>query len=90
MMEFKVLEETKNRIIFQLSGETHTFCNLLKQELQQLKGVQIATYKITHPMIGIPEFLVETKGAEIRKVLKEALTNLHKKVNDFQKEIASL
>lgn len=89
-MEFIVLEENKNKIIFQLKGETHTFCNALKQELLRVKGVTIATYKIDHPLIGIPEFLFETKGIEPRKALKEALKNLAKKAEDFKKEVKGL
>ena len=32
-MEIQVIEEKKNKIVFELDGTTHTFCNLLKQEL---------------------------------------------------------
>lgn len=89
-MEFTILEEDKNKISFQLKGETHTFCNALKQELLRVKGVTIATYKIDHPLIGVPEFLFETKGIEPRKALKEALKNLAKKAEDFKKEVKGL
>jgi DNA-directed RNA polymerase subunit L len=89
-MEFKAIEESKTKLFFQLKGETHTFCNALKHELQQIKGVTLATYKISHPLIGVPEFLLETKGIEPRKALKEALANLKKKTKEFQKEVASL
>lgn len=89
-MQFTVLEENKERISFKLSGETHTFCNALKHELQQLKGVCIATYRIGHPLVGVPEFLLETKGMEPRKALKEALKNLKKKTEDFKKEVGKL
>ena len=89
-MEFVVSEENKNGISFQLLGETHTFCNALKHELQQVKGVTLATYKIEHPLVGLPEFLVETKGIEPRKALKEALKNMKKKTEDFKKEVGKL
>lgn len=89
-MEFKVLEESKARLTFQLAGETHTLCNALKQELLNVKGVTIATYRINHPLIGTPEILLETKGIEPRKALKEALASLKKKAKEFQKEVASL
>ena len=89
-MEITILEESKNRIIFQLKGETHTFCNIIKQELLNVKGVTIATYKIDHPLIGVPEFLFETKGIEPRKALKEALKNIVKKAEDFKKEVKGL
>ena len=89
-MEFTVLEESKTKIVFTLRGETHTFCNALKYELQQVKGVTIATYKIDHPLVGIPQFMVETKGIEPRKAMKEALKSLKKQAQDFEKEIGKL
>ncbi len=89
-MEFTVLEETKDKLSFTLKGETHTFSNALKKELQEIKGVTVATYKIDHPLVGIPEFLIETKGLEARKALKEALKSLKKKAEEFKKEVGKL
>ena len=89
-MEFIVLEESKDKLVFQLKGESHTFCNALKEALHQVKGVEIATYKIDHPLIGIPKFLIETKGVEPKKALKEALKGLKKKAEEFKKEIQKL
>ncbi len=89
-MEFNVIEETKNRLVFQLKGETHTFCNALKHELQQVKGVTAATYRIDHPLVGVPQFLLETKGIEPRKALKEASKALKKKAEEFKKEVGKL
>lgn len=89
-MEFLPLEETKNKLVFQLKGETHTFCNALKHELLNVKGVEIATYRIDHPLIGVPQFLLETKGIEPRKAIKEALAALKKKAQQFQKEVGKL
>ena len=86
-MEFKVLEETKTKLVFELKGETHSFCNALKQELLDVKGVTLATYRIDHPLVGVPKFHLETKGLEPRKAIKEALKNLKKKVEDFEKEV---
>ncbi|MBS3127198.1 DNA-directed RNA polymerase subunit L [Candidatus Woesearchaeota archaeon] len=89
-MELTILEESKTRLVFTLKGETHTFCNALKEELLNVKGVAIATYRITHPLIGVPEFLIETSGTEPRKALKEALKALKKKMQEFEKEVADL
>ncbi|MBS3124473.1 DNA-directed RNA polymerase subunit L [Candidatus Woesearchaeota archaeon] len=89
-MEFKVIEESKHQLVFQLKGETHTFCNALKNELVAVKGVVIATYRIDHPLVGVPQFLVETKGIAPRDALKDALKALKKKAVDFQKEVKGL
>ena len=89
-MEFNVLEESKNKIVFELRGETHTFSNLLKEELKKVKGVTLATYRIDHPLVGIPQFLIETKGTEPRKAIKEALKNVKALAKDFQKKVNKL
>tara|TARA_Y100000310_G_C20379027_1_gene667147 strand:+ start:210 stop:479 length:270 start_codon:yes stop_codon:yes gene_type:complete len=89
-MEFKVLEESKTKLVFQLIGETHTFCNLLKNELQNVKGVEIATYRIDHPLVGVPQFLIETKGVEPKKALQSALKAIKKNAEEFKKEAAKL
>ena len=89
-MEFKVLEETHEKLVFQLKGETHTFCNALKNELLKIKGVTIATYRVDHPLIAIPQFLIQTKGIEPRKAIKEALKNLRKKSEEFKASVSDL
>ena len=89
-MEFNVLEESKTKLVFELRGETHTFCNVLKDELRKMKGVEIATYRIDHPLVGIPQFLIETKGVEPRKALQTALKILKKKAEEFKKETKKL
>lgn len=61
-MEVKIIESEANRLVFQLIGADHTFCNTLKKELIAVSGVEIATYAIEHPQIGIPKILIETKG----------------------------
>ncbi len=90
-MEFKVLEETKEKLVFELKGESHTFCNILKQELLRNKNVTLATYRVDHPLVGVPRFNLETKkGTEPRKALKEALENIKKKAKEFEKEAGKL
>ena len=83
-MELEIIEEKKNRIVLKIKGETHTFCNALKKALLDDKHVKIATYKIDHPLIGIPEMIVETDGKDPKKALKEASDRLSKIFNKFK------
>ena len=84
-MEIRVIEESKNKIVFELKGENNTFCNALKDMLLNEKEVSIASYKIEHPLIGEPEFIIETKGKEPKKVLEIAAKNLQKELASFRK-----
>ena len=87
-MELKILENKKSRMVFELKGEDHTFCNALKEELLKNKNIDIATYAITHPLVRIPKFIIETKGSETPKeALNFAIISLKKKNADFLKLI---
>lgn len=89
-MELNVLEESKKRMVFELKGETHSFCNALKESLWKIKGVEVASYRIEHPLIGVPKFLIETKGIEPREALKNAIAELKKTGKEFKKEVSKL
>ena len=83
-MEFTIVEDKKNKMIFELKGETHTFCNILKEELLQDKNVKIASYDLTHPLVGVPRFLLETKGIETKKALLDAAKRVGARADNFK------
>jgi len=82
-MEVVVLEKTKKRLVFELHGMDNTFCNVLKKELQYDEDVSIATYAIKHPLIGIPKFIIETKGTSPKEALLSAIERLQGKNKEF-------
>lgn len=84
-MEIKVLEEKKNRLVISVEGESHTLCNALVKELWNDKHVKAAGYKIDHPLVGKPNIMVETDGADTRKTISSAVKRLSKAADDFKK-----
>ena len=88
-MELNILEEKKNNLKFELKGEDHTFCNLLKNELWNDKHVKVATYSVAHPLVGVPKFIVETDGREPKKVLEDAAKRLSKSLDKFKKDFST-
>lgn len=84
-MELKTLESGKNKIVFELQGVGHTFCNALVQELWKDEHVKVAAYNVDHPLIGKPKMVVETDGKEdVKKVLNEAVKRLKKDSDKFR------
>ncbi|MEK6822217.1 MAG: DNA-directed RNA polymerase subunit L [Nanoarchaeota archaeon] len=77
-MEVKILEEKKNRIVFVVEGDTHTCTNALRAELNSDEHVKAAGYHLEHPLLGQPQFVVETDGANPRKTVAGALKRLGK------------
>ncbi|MBW2992623.1 DNA-directed RNA polymerase subunit L [Candidatus Woesearchaeota archaeon] len=87
-MEVKILEDKKKRIVLELEGEDHTFCNLIKKELWNDSHVKVAAYNIDHPMIGKPKMIVETDGGDPRKALTDAAKRVEKDLDKFKSEFS--
>ena len=89
-MEIKVLEEKKNKLVLEITGETHTICNAIVKELWNDKHVKSAGYRIDHPLTNRPNLLVETDGADPKKTLSSAIKKLTKVADDFKKAAKSI
>lgn len=86
-MEINVIEKSKTKLVFELKGESHTFCNILKNELWKDNKVKVSAYRIKHPLIATPLFTLETSGKEPITCLQDAMTRLKKTDNIFKKAI---
>jgi DNA-directed RNA polymerase subunit L len=86
-MELNVLEDSPKRLVAEVKGAGHTLCNLLKTELWSNRRVKVATYSISHPLIGIPKIIVETDGeVKPKKALAEAAAKLAGEAGKLRKE----
>jgi DNA-directed RNA polymerase subunit L len=84
-MELEVKEQSKNKILVNIKGEDHTFCNILVKRLQQNPDVKVAVYKIDHPLTRVPALMVETASGDVKKALTDAVKELKKEFSAFQK-----
>ena len=89
-MELKIIEEKKNRLVFELDGETHTLCGALRKELWNDEHVKVAGYNIEHPLINKPRFVLETDGADPRKTIGSALKRVQKDIDKFRDQVSKL
>lgn len=86
VMEINVLEQSAKKLVFELKGETHTFCNALKDVLLKNSHVKLVTYVIKHPLTGSPQFIIETDGlVKPKKVLADTAQKLRKEAADLKK-----
>ena len=87
-MEIKVLEDKKNKFVFEIDEMGHTFLNSLKTELWNDDHVKVATYAIKHPQVSKPKFILETDGDESPKVaLSSAVGRLKRLSDKFRNEV---
>lgn len=88
-MELKILEEKKNKLVIEVKGETHTFCNAMKKELWNDKHIKAAAYTVSHPFAGVPKLMVETDGSETpKKALLDAAKRIEKEFDSFKSEFS--
>ena len=85
-MELKVAG-AKNKIEVDLIGEDHTFCNLLRENLQKDPDVVYSAYNISHPYVAETKLIVETKG---KKKPKDAILNAAEAIGKDNKEFLEL
>ncbi len=86
-MEIQVIEKKDNRLLFKIKGETHTFVLALKDALSKNPDVDITSYEIDHPLIGVPEVLVQTKKKDPIKVVLETIQEMKKNIDSDIKTI---
>jgi len=89
-MEIQIIEEKKDKLVFEIHGESHTLSNALRKELYNDEHVKTATYAIEHPLIEIPRFILETDGADPRKTLQAAAKRIQKQIEKIKTEAKEL
>lgn len=89
-MEIKMLESKKNLLKIEFKDKDEGFLNFVKKYLWMDKSTELAGYKIDHPEVGKPVFVLKTKGKSAKTVWNDALKAADKDLNDFSKEINKL
>ena len=85
-MEVQILEDKKDRIVFEIQGQSHTLSNALRKELWNDEHVKTAAYAVEHPLLDVPRFVLETDGADPRKTLQAAAKRVQKQLEKIKAE----
>ncbi|WP_292486636.1 DNA-directed RNA polymerase subunit L [Methanohalobium sp.] len=82
-MELKILNKTDYEINMEIHGEDHTLLNVLKSILLEDSRVEIASYDMKHVNVSEPILYVKTDGTDQVTVIKEALSKLISRCDEF-------
>lgn len=85
LMDIEVKNSSASELRFILKGERHTFPNLLRETLLKDSSVTFAAYTMPHPLDKDCEFIVKTKGKNVKKALEDSLKKIDAQVSDFEK-----
>lgn len=80
-MEIRILKKNRNELKLEITGEGHTFCNVVQKALLKNQSTDLAGYNIPHPLMAKPLLYVRTKGR------KKAEDILWKAIKEVQKDI---
>lgn len=89
-MKLEILKSEKDYAEFVIEGEKHSFPNMLKQKLLEMKDVEFVSYILEHPTDTGAKFIIKTRGKSPKKVLEAAAKALDKDLDDFDKKVKSV
>lgn len=83
----KYIKEEEGHVILEITGETHTICNILRKRLMSQDEVSAAAYDITHPLIGQPEF--EIVSSNPQESLVTAAETIKEEASEFKEVLTT-
>jgi DNA-directed RNA polymerase subunit L len=89
-MELKIIEDSAKKFVFEMKGIDHTLANIIQKELWADSDVKTSGYNVSHPLVGVPKFVIETNKKKPRDVLLEAIKRIKKKDSEVAKAIEKL
>ncbi len=89
-MELKIIEETSNKLVFEMVGVDHTLANLIRDALWNESDVKVSGYNINHPLKGTPKFIIETAKKNPKDALLDAIKKIKKDSADLAKAVAKI
>lgn len=81
----KYIKEEDEHIVLEITGESHTICNILRKRLMSQEEVSAAAYDITHPLIGQPEF--EVVSSNPKESLITASETVKSEASEFKEAL---
>lgn len=81
----KYLRNDEEHVVLEITGESHTICNILRKRLMSQEEVSAAAYDITHPLIGQPEF--EVVSSNPQQSLITAAETVKSEANEFKEAL---
>ncbi len=83
----KIINEEPEKLVLEITGETHTICNILRKRLMSQEDIYASAYEITHPLIGEPEFEVHSPSP--RESLIKASQEVKDEAYEFKEALIS-
>ena len=87
---FEVLKNDKEELRLQFDTIDQGFLNFIKDAIWKQSGVEQAGFRIDHPEVGKPVFVIKTKGKKAKDVWNSAVDSLSKDLSKLEKDVKKL
>ena len=87
-MKLNFLVDEENHLEVQFIGEDYSIPGILKHILSENRDVEFVTYVIGHPSRDPPTLVLKTKKGNARKMLKEAVKEAIKELDEIKDAFA--
>lgn len=86
-MEINIVAQEKTLLEFEISGADYTIPELIVARLFDDDGVEFASYKVDHPLVGKPRVIVRTKSKDALTLTLAAIAGIREDVSALRKEL---
>ncbi len=89
-LDIEVIKNDGSLMEFRIIGEDHTLCNLLRVVLLKNKKVNVAAYRVDHPLLDkkSPMFIINTDGTiSPKQALIEAIDSIKEDINGLKTKL---
>ena len=84
-MKLNLVDQDNDKMELEVSGEGHSFLNLLQNYILKEKNVKMAGYSKVHPLMDrCLLFVTLNQGKDYKKVLLNASEKTGKRLTEFQ------
>ena len=85
-MELKKIKEDEKTLLLEVSGETFTVTNALREELWNDKSVTESAQIREHPYLSQPKVFVKTERGSPAAALEKAAERISSQAKEFREE----
>jgi len=89
-MQVEVVKEEKDELRLKFDIRDQGFLNLVKEAVWKQPGIDMAGFKVEHPEVGSPEFVIKTKGKKAKDVWNAALESVSEDLGKFAAGVKKL
>lgn len=89
-MEMTILKEDKETIELKIEGQEITICNLFRDEISKLDGVEFAAYNLKHPQATNTTMEIKMSKGKPKKAVEDAADSIKSKIKEMKNSIKKL